>query len=291
MAREIYSRGGLRAFWHGNSADVIRTVPASAIRFYTFALYKAQLGSLPVLPPAAISLLAGGFAGMTAMAACFPLETVRTRMATLGAAQGVKLFAYTRDLIASDGVGALYRGLTPSLISVMPYFAVRFGTYDILQRWYTAVVEPALDGERSGAQRRSDSTRRRLREGLEGSRRLLSPAATFGMIAGMCASTTTFPFELVRRRAMVGHSESNPLMAMLRIAREEGFRKGLYKGFGLSLVKVAPSSAVTFLAYEVCFGALTKLAEDRQAAEAAAAERAARELEILEQEPADAATD
>jgi hypothetical protein len=135
MAKDIYARGGLPAFWYGNSADVIRTVPSSAIRFYTFALYKNQLAGLAVLPPAAVSLLAGGFAGMTAMAACFPLETVRTRMATLGAAQGVRLVDYTRQLVATDGFGALYRGLTPSLISVMPYFAVRFGCYDILQRW------------------------------------------------------------------------------------------------------------------------------------------------------------
>jgi len=99
---------------------------------------------------------------------------------------------------------------------------------------------------------------------------------------------------------------------MLRIAREEGVRRGLYKGFGLSLFKatarewprprsperspeiardrtrppeiardrtrspeitrempevtcarfkVAPSSAVTFVAYEACFRALTRLAE------------------------------
>ena len=97
---------------------------------------------------------------------------------------------------------------------------------------------------------------------------------------------------------MVGPSEANPLAAMLRIAREEGVRRGLYKGFGLSLFKatarewprprspersneiardrtrspempevtcarfkVAPSSAVTFVAYEACFRALTRLAE------------------------------
>jgi len=247
LAKDIYARGGIRAFWHGNSADVIRTVPASAIRFYTFALYKGYLTSLQTLPPAAVSLLSGGFAGMSAMAACFPLETVRTRMATLGAAQGVGLIAYTRQLVATDGPSALYRGLTPSLISVMPYFAVRFGTYDILQRWYATAVVDSSDASGEGAagggpkaskaQARSDSARRRLRQGLE-SGRGFSPAAAFGMLAGLSASTTTFPFELVRRRAMVGHSESNPFIAMARIAREEGFRRGLYRGFGLSLIKV-----------------------------------------------------
>ncbi|EOD26595.1 mitochondrial solute carrier protein [Emiliania huxleyi CCMP1516] len=238
MARDIYARGGLRAFWHGNAADVIRTVPASAVRFYSFAVYKAAL--LGAVPAATASLLSGGFAGMSAMAVCFPLETVRTRMATLGAAEGVRLVEYTRKLVQSEGAAALYRGLTPSLISVMPYFAVRFGAYDIMQRCYAGLPP--------------DDERRRLLG-------TLSPAATFGMLAGMAASSLTFPFELVRRRAMVGPSEANPLAAMVRIAREEGVRRGLYKGFGLSLFKVAPSSAVTFVAYEACFRALTRLAE------------------------------
>ena len=63
-----------------------RAAPASAIRFYAFAAYKAKLTASTVFPAAlqgaaSVSLIAGGFAGMTAMMACFPLESVRTRMA------------------------------------------------------------------------------------------------------------------------------------------------------------------------------------------------------------------
>ena len=76
FARLIYQRGGIAGFWHGNTADVIRTIPASAIRFYCFAMYKTGLQEMGLAIPAAVSLIAGGFAGMSAMAACFPLETV-----------------------------------------------------------------------------------------------------------------------------------------------------------------------------------------------------------------------
>ena len=34
-----------------------------------------------------------------------------------GAAEGVRLVEYTRKLVQSEGAAALYRGLTPSLIS------------------------------------------------------------------------------------------------------------------------------------------------------------------------------
>ena len=48
----------------------------------------------------------------------------------------------------------------------MPYFAVRFGAYDIMQRCYAGLPP--------------DDERRRLLG-------TLSPAATFGMLAGMAA--------------------------------------------------------------------------------------------------------
>ena len=233
MARAIYARGGILAFWHGNTADVIRTIPSSAIRFYTFATYKQKLGLVLLGAPAMVSLLAGGFAGMTAMGACFPLEAVRTRMATLGAAQGVNIVSYTRQLVAAEGVGTLYKGLVPSLISVMPYFAVRFGTYDILMRWHAALSASSI----GSALDRLPGIGPPL-NGFFGEPGSASVVAFCGMSAGLCASATTFPFEVVRRRAMVGACENNPFTAISRIVRTEGITGGLYKGFGLNMVKV-----------------------------------------------------
>ena len=46
VARGIFDKGGVLGFWQGNSADVLRTMPSSAIRFYTFALYKVRAGSV-----------------------------------------------------------------------------------------------------------------------------------------------------------------------------------------------------------------------------------------------------
>lgn len=227
-AQKIWASGGIAEFWRGNTADVVRTIPASAVRFYTFALYKAQLPlALPALAGAAAltSLLAGGFAGMTAMATLFPLETVRTRMATGGALGGVSIIGFGRSIVAEEGLRGLFRGLPPSLVSVMPYFAVRFGVYDILKAWHLRLAD--ADGER-----------------LDG-----GASATYGFMSGLAASGLTFPMEVVRRRVMVGVVSSNPLLAVRSIVAAEGVA-GLYKGYGLNIVKVAPSSAITFLVYE-----------------------------------------
>ena len=61
---------------------------------------------------------------------------------------------------------------------VLPYFAVRFGLYDILKREHQR--------QTGGAQPSAAAT------------------ASFGMLAGLAASALTFPCEVARRRAMVG---------------------------------------------------------------------------------------
>ena len=238
VARSIYSQGGLRAFWRGNMADVLRTIPSSAVRFYSFAVYKAGLPALfqsagvQAANLAVVSLLAGGFAGMTAMALLFPLETVRTQMATQGATD-LSVLSFANKLVQKGGVPALYRGMPMSLVSVMPYFAIRFGVYDILKRWHITLA----DGE-------------------------FIPKtfnAAYGFTAGFCASAITFPMEVIRRRAMSGVGDPNPLIAVPLLLRTDGL-PGLYRGYFVNACKVAPASAITFFTYEVVRSSLDWLA-------------------------------
>ncbi len=237
---------GVGAFWQGNSADVVRTIPASAIRFYTFALYKGWLpGCLLVAgitAPALCSLLAGGFAGMTATAALFPLETVRTRMAVEGALKGTNIVSYSAGIMRADGLAGLYRGLTPSLLSVLPYFGVRFGVYDILKTSHYRLIG-------------SNVTSSKVELPAEFS-------AAYGFLSGLAASALTFPVEVVRRRAMLGTAGPNLFRAVPAIVAKEGF-SGLYKGYAMNLIKVAPSSAITFLVYETVRGSLDSFANPR----------------------------
>ena len=269
VARQIYSQGGVFAFWQGNLADVMRTIPASAVRFYSFAVYKAALPAYLALAsitaPAVTSVLAGGFAGMTAMALLFPLETVRTQMATSGALNGLGIIGFTRGLVQTNGVRGLYRGLPTSLVckrhhtrartqppptlslklplslsrvraAVMPYFGIRFGVYDILRRYHLAIAGDTPIPSQF--------------------------AAVYGFASGFAASGLTFPMEVVRRRAMVGAAAANPFKAVPAIIAAEGVA-GLYKGYGVNVIKVAPSSAITFLTYETVRRALDSIATEK----------------------------
>ena len=64
----LYAEGGVLAFWRGNTADVLRTMPASALRF-TFATSKRVL-PLAVGSAAAVSLPPAGLCAGADAACC-----------------------------------------------------------------------------------------------------------------------------------------------------------------------------------------------------------------------------
>ena len=71
-----------------------------------------------------------------------------------------------------------------------------------------------------------------------------------GAVAGPLAATATFPLEVVRRRMMMGAGYSSVLEALRVIWATEGGR-ALFRGCGLSWLKLAPSAGITFMVYEL----------------------------------------
>lgn len=116
------------------------------------------------------------------------------------------------------------QGLQASMLGVVPYAALRFTAYDGLKRAYKHHTK----------------------------RDELSPGASMacGALAGLLASTATFPLEVVRRRMMNGAQLSpNVFVAVQTIARNEGW-KALYRGLLVSCIKQVPQNAVAFTAFE-----------------------------------------
>lgn len=72
-------------------------------------------------------------AGITASLTCFPLDVARTRILAAPHGSSLGLLALMRSIARSEGVGGLYSGVLPALISVAPSGAVFYGTYDVLK--------------------------------------------------------------------------------------------------------------------------------------------------------------
>ena len=241
----LYNTGNFHAFFRGNGLDVLRTVPAKGIELATFDTLKrfillrthkkkiqineklentsqienedASRVSLKqeeniLLPDALVLAAAGAIAGVLGTMAVHPLETIRTRLAVGKGACGVGAGALScmAGIVREEGAGALFRGLDASIIGIIPYAAIRLGTYDALKRAYkTSTGEDHVSAQ---------------------------AALVFGAVAGVMSAVTTFPLEVARRRMMAGGAHGNLVATVVGIVSKEGVG-ALFNGVGVMLVK------------------------------------------------------
>ena len=120
--RRIYRDDGLKGFFYGNLANVIRITPTSAFQFFFYDLYKrAFYHNRKDLTPLE-RLWAGGLAGCTALVLTYPLDLVRARL-TFQTSQDRQYKGIVHGLttvVTKEGPLALYKGLWPSVAGIFP---------------------------------------------------------------------------------------------------------------------------------------------------------------------------
>lgn len=132
-----------------------------------------------------------------------------------------------RHIFHSEGLWGFYRGVVPSLFGVS-HGALQFMAYEKLKDY------------------RSCTTIREQRE-----------LSTFDLLitsglAKCFATGVTYPYQLIRARMQMHDAErlySGVGDVVSQVRRKEGLR-GFYKGLGPNLLRVMPSTFVTFLVYE-----------------------------------------
>jgi solute carrier family 25 (adenine nucleotide translocator) protein 4/5/6/31 len=134
---------GVKAFWRGNFANVIRYFPTQALNFAFKDTYKKIF--CPFNPKTDFwkffvgNLASGGAAGATSLLVVYPLDFVRTRLAAdVGKTVADRQFSGMGDCLSkiykSDGLKGLYQGFGVSVLGIIVYRACYFGGYDTLKR-------------------------------------------------------------------------------------------------------------------------------------------------------------
>ncbi|KAI5288800.1 hypothetical protein KEM52_001027 [Ascosphaera acerosa] len=237
---KMWREEGWRGFMRGNGTNCIRIVPYSAVQYGSYSYYRRLIESAPGGELSALERLAcGACAGITSVVATYPMDIVRTRLSVQSASfvelEGVQqqlpgMWATTKLMYRTEGgVRSLYRGLVPTVAGVAPYVGLNFMVYEAIRTRLTS------EGETNPGPYR----------------KLLA-----GALSGAVAQTCTYPFDVLRRRFQVntmrgvGYQYSSLWHAVRVIVAQEGIR-GMYKGLWPNLVKVAPSMASNWLAYEM----------------------------------------
>ena len=186
---------GVRGLFKGNLAQVARVLPYSGSQLCCFDLFSSLLLSYRRGEPAAAAdgssaashlssldrVIAGASAGAVSVALTYPLDLLRARLAVAqelpgGTSQRASgLWAALRHMHSTGGIVSLYRGLTPTLLGILPYAGISFAVYEALK-------------DRT----RSLSSQGGLLPGhLE---RLL-----YGGLAGFAGQAAAYPLDIVRR--------------------------------------------------------------------------------------------
>ncbi|XP_051118274.1 probable mitochondrial adenine nucleotide transporter BTL3 isoform X2 [Andrographis paniculata] len=90
------------------------------------ALEQLELGPIR-------TLLHGAIAGACAEAATYPFEVVRRQLQLQGRANKLNAFGICARIVRQGGVPALYAGLFPSLLQVLPSASISFFVYEFMK--------------------------------------------------------------------------------------------------------------------------------------------------------------
>ena len=85
--RSIYNHGGWKGFFVGNGLNVMKIIPESAIKFYSYESCKELIANILHCEdkdsiPTSARFVAGGMAGICAQFSIYPVETLKTRIMT-----------------------------------------------------------------------------------------------------------------------------------------------------------------------------------------------------------------
>ncbi|XP_072961277.1 mitochondrial thiamine diphosphate carrier 2-like isoform X2 [Typha angustifolia] len=140
-SRDIFREEGLPGFWRGNVPALLMYMPYTAIqftvlhKFKTFAAGSSKTEDHLHLSPY-LSYVSGALAGCAATLGSYPFDLLRTILASQGEP---KVYPTMRsafiDIINTRGIQGLYYGLSPTLVEIVPYAGLQFGSYDTLKRW------------------------------------------------------------------------------------------------------------------------------------------------------------
>lgn len=188
--------------------------------------------------PATHSLVVGAGAGLCSTLLTYPFDLLRTRLAANSDTHFLSMITTARQIMSNQGIGAFWRGLNPALISVASTTGLMFWSYELARefsRGYKDTV-PFIEG-------------------------------FCGFVAGATAKGITFPLDTLRKRIQMyskTHAgEGTPVKALKlfkSILVDEGIF-GFYKGFGVSILKSAPTSALSLFIYEYSLNSIREFSK------------------------------
>ncbi|XP_063791706.1 mitochondrial ornithine transporter 1-like isoform X2 [Pseudophryne corroboree] len=241
-----YHTEGLRGFYHGTVPALVANVAENAVLFACYGFCQNLVShTLGLQDPSQLrdyhKATAGSLASVFSSLVLCPTELVKCRMQTQHEMRvsGHKdmpckstPWSIVCDIIKSEGVFGLFRGLSSTWLREIPGYFFFFGGYEL-----SSSILNQSSTHQPGA----------------------LVVTVSGGVGGACFWLSVYPVDSVKSRIQVLSGASHPegfLLSLLHILRTEGILT-LYSGLMPTVVRAFPSNAALFLAYEMTKRTLT----------------------------------
>eukprot|EP01083_Nonionella_stella_P016161 45187_1 len=245
----ILNEGGIKSFWRGNGTNVIKIAPESAVKFMSYEILKKNrfICEHPDNPKMYERFIAGGLAGAMAQTAIYPLEIVKTRLALASSGEYNGIIGCLTSIVRKNGVRALFKGWTPSVIGIIPYSGVDLGVYNTIKDYRAEVRHKQY-----------------VHQQVEPS--ALEILLT-GSFSSVCGQVVAYPMQVIRTKlqsqgqcinlklrdgTMISKTcpQFNGMSDCVRCTLlQDGFR-GFYKGIMPNFMKSVPAISISYLVFE-----------------------------------------
>ncbi|KAI0641965.1 mitochondrial carrier [Trametes meyenii] len=174
-----------------------------------------------------VNMAAGALAGITEHAVMFPVDSIKTRMQVFATSPAAVYTgvgnAFTR-ISSTEGMRALWRGVSSVIMGAGPAHAVHFGAYEL--------VKEMAGGNVEGASNQWIAT------------------SLAGASATIASDALMNPFDVIKQRMQLHKSEFRSAIVCARtVYRTEGL-SAFYVSYPTTLTMTVPFTAVQFTVYE-----------------------------------------
>ena len=267
--QHIWLVDGVRGFFQGHSATLIRIFPYSAVKFIAYEQIRNILIPTKTYETHVRRFASGSLAGLCSVFVTYPLDVIRVRLAYTTDQENVRLTDIIKEMYREAPSKTLversfipnwfahwcnfYRGYTPTVLGMIPYAGVSFFAHDLV---HDILCHPAF--AKYSVLPLSEDAKRQMKEKNQRVPLKTWAELVSGGLAGMLSQTASYPFEIIRRRLQVSavsfkFNEEHKFIGIGEMAKviykERGWR-GFFVGLSIGYIKVAPMVACSFFVYE-----------------------------------------
>ncbi|KAL3314141.1 hypothetical protein Ciccas_007246 [Cichlidogyrus casuarinus] len=215
VLKETYQKDGFRSLWRGNTATITRIFPYAATQYSAHEKYKHllridSLDEISKLPRSSVRIrrfLAGAMAGATSVAATYPFDFARARMAVTHKQKYRNLVHVLTQVMREEGISKIYQYRLQQMRKRSP-----------------PDTQVKLDALSS-----------------------LFCGALAGVIGQTITYPLDIVRRRMQTGHVTGHPEYDGLWRTVKLVlRHEGVIKGLYKGVSLNWIKGPIASGISF---------------------------------------------